>query len=81
MTKTKEIQVANASRNNKTTFQTTTENISDKKGMSDKNNNWRLLGKSYNNFVFVSVRKSSVLFDLYILFPAILYIVINISKQ
>ena len=55
MIKTKKISIANVSRSVKSTFKTKTENYIDKKRIIDKNNNWKVLGKPYNQFVFVSV--------------------------
>ena len=52
------------SKSDKSTFKTKKENIMDYNRKNDKNNDWKLLGKPYSQFVFVSVSK---LFTMFIL--------------
>ena len=54
--------VTNELKSDKPTFKTNTENLNDNNRTRDKNNNWEVLGKPYNQFVFVSVRKFLITF-------------------
>ena len=45
------------SKSDKSTFETKNKNILEFNRTNDKNNNWKVLGSQYNQFVFVSVSK------------------------
>ena len=62
--KTRKMPVTNELKSDKPTFKTKSEILNDNKRTVDKNNNWEVLGKSYNKFVFVSVRKLLITFHL-----------------
>ena len=55
------ISIRNGLKDNKNTFHTKIIGcINDGKHISDKNNNWEVLGKAYNQFVFISVRVKNI---------------------
>ena len=59
------ISIRNGLKDNKNTFQTKIlDSINDDKRISDKNNNWKVLGKAYNQFVFISVRIKNIYYFL-----------------
>ena len=53
------------SKSDKSTFETKNKNTLEFNRTNDKNNNWRVLGSQYNQFVFVSVRKNLIMFYLH----------------
>ena len=66
MLKTRKVIVKNDLKSDKTTFQNKKNNIIDvDKRINDSNNNWKVLGKPYNSFVFVSVGIHLIMYNLY----------------
>ena len=49
------LSIKNALRSEKSIIENKQETILDKKLPTDKNNNWKLVGNPYNQYVFVSV--------------------------
>ena len=49
------LSIKNALRSEKSIIENKQETIIDKNLPTDKNNNWKLVGKPYNQYVFVSV--------------------------
>ena len=55
LVKEQQLLIKNALRSEKTIIQSKQGTIIDEKPPTDKNNNWKLVGKPYNQYVFVSV--------------------------
>ena len=55
------ISIRNGSKDDKTDFHVKIlDSMNDDKHISDKNNNWKVLGKAYNQFVFISVSVENI---------------------
>ena len=64
MIKAQKISIQNTIQSPKNIIQSKQETIVDKNLLTDKNNNWKLLGKPYNHLVFVSAENVCETLDL-----------------